>query len=252
MIKELEKQKNALETFLRHQMDNDGKTKEEIENHKKQIKEKEIALIKANDQIKNYQKELEEKKKQENAVDEWNNKIKSAFNELTNCLSPIKDEHFRLNLMFWIYSALIAVFLLFIVALEINTFFKLNNTVGFPDWKNYLTSIIPIPVFGGLLWAFIIQANRTQRQLVILAKHIHEIRYVEGLLLTINTLSPDINDSTKRVNVAIDRLLENHLNESSNTGIINEENILAEEKKDSVPIDIVLKLLKEAKGIITK
>ncbi len=94
--------------------------------------------------------------------------------------------------------------------------------------------------------------TRTQRQLVILAKHIHEIRYVEGLLLTINTLSPDINDSTKRVNVAIDRLLENRLNESSNTGIIDEENMLVEEKKDSVPIDIVLKLLKEAKGIITK
>ena len=69
---------------------------------------------------------------------------------------------------------------------------------------------------------------------MILAKHIHEIRYIEGLLLTINTLSPNINDSTKRVNVAIDRLLENHLNKSSYTGIINEENILAEEKKDSI------------------
>ena len=251
-IKELEKQKNTLESFLKHQMDIDGKTKEEIEYHKKQIKEKEIALIKANDQIKNYQKELEVKKKQENAVVEWNNKIKAAFAELTSCLSPIKNEHFRLNLMFWIYSGLMALFLLFIVALEINTFYKLNHITGFPDWENYLASIIPIPVFGGLLWAFIIQANRTQRQLVILAKHIHEIRYIEGLLLTINTLSPDINDSTKRVNVAIDRLLENHLNESSNTGIINEENILAEENKDSVPIDIVLKLLKEAKGMITK
>jgi hypothetical protein len=251
-IKELEDQKNILETFLKHQKDIDGKTKEEIEYHKKQVKEKEIALLKANDQIKNYQKELEEKKKQENAVVEWNTKIKSAFTELTTCLSPIKNEHFRLNLMFWIYSGLITIFLFFIVALEINTFCKLNNTLLFPDWKNYLASIIPIPVFGGLIWAFIIQANRTQRQLVILAKHIHEIRYIEGLLLTINTLSPDINDSTKRVNVAIDRLLENHLNESSNTGIMNEENILAEEKKDTVPIDIVLKLLKEAKGIIAK
>ncbi|WP_430974628.1 hypothetical protein [Sunxiuqinia rutila] len=251
-IKELEKQKNALETFLKHQMDSDGKSKEEIEYHKKQIKEKEIALIKANDQIKNYQKELEEKKKQENAVVEWNNKIKSAFAELTNCLSPIKNEHFRLNLMFWIYSGLMAIFLLFIVSLEVNTFCKLNASTGFPKWEDYLASIIPIPVFGGLLWAFIIQANRTQRQLVILAKHIHEIRYIEGLLLTINTLSPDINDSTKRVNVAIDRLLENHLSESSTTGIINEENIITEEKKDSVPIDIVLKLLKEVKGVVTK
>lgn len=251
-IKELEKQKNNLEVFLQHRMDIAGKTQEQIEHHKKQFKEKEIALIKANDQIRVYQKELEEKKKQENAVVEWNNKIKSTFTELTNCLSPIKNEHFRLNIMFWTYSLLMAVFLVFIVLLEIKIFCKLNETIIFPDWRNYIASTIPIPIFGGLLWAFIIQANRTQRQLVILAKHIHEIRYIEGLLLTINTLSPNINDSTKRVNVAIDRLLENHLNKSSYTGIINEENILAEEKKDSVPIDIAVKILKEVREILNK
>lgn len=251
-IKELEKQKNNLEVFLQHRMDIEGKTKEQIEHHKKQFKEKEIALIKANDQIRVYQKELEEKKKQENAVVEWNNKIKSTFTELTDCLSPIKNEHCRLNIMFWTYSLLMAVFLVFIVLLEIKIICKLNETIIFPDWRNYIASTIPIPIFGGLLWAFIIQANRTQRQLVILAKHIHEIRYIEGLLLTINTLSPNINDSTKRVNVAIDRLLENHLNKSSYTGIINEENILAEEKKDSVPIDIAVKILKEVREILNK
>ncbi|PKP21567.1 MAG: hypothetical protein CVU05_06490 [Bacteroidetes bacterium HGW-Bacteroidetes-21] len=251
-IKELEEQKEKLELFLKHQRDIDGASKEEIENHKNQVKEKEIALKNANNQIKNLQKELEVKKKQENAVDEWNNKIKSAFAELTKCLAPIKNEHFRLNLLFWIYSGLMIIILLIIVSLEINTFCKLNNTVGPLDWDRYLASIIPIPIFGGLFWAFIIQANRTQRQLVILAKHIHEIRYIEGLLLTINTLSPDINDSTKRVNIAIDRLLENHLKECLNNGDYREENILAEENKDSVPIDIVLKLIKEAKGIISK
>ena len=101
-----------------------------------------------------------------------------------------------------------------------------------------------------MLWAFIIQLSRSQRQLVILAKHIHEIKYIEGLLLSISSLSSNINDSTKRVNLAIDRLLDNHLNQSSITGTINEESILNEEKKDVVPIDLVIKLLKEAKGYI--
>lgn len=101
-----------------------------------------------------------------------------------------------------------------------------------------------------MLWAFIIQLSRSQRQLVILAKHIHEIKYIEGLLLSISSLSSNINDSTKRVNLAIDRLLDNHLNQSSITGTINEESILNEEKKDVVPIDLVIKLLKEAKGYV--
>ncbi len=251
-IKELEKQKNELKNYLIQQKNIVGQSKEELALHKKEIQEKEITLIKANEQIKSYQKELEEKKKQENAIVEWNSKIKSTFRDLTECLIPIKNEHSRMNIMFWIYSCLITIFLIAIVLLEINIFCKLNETSEFPEWKNYFTSLIPFPILGGLLWAFIIQLNRTQRHLVVLAKHIHEIRYVEGLLLSINSLSPDINDSTKRVNIAVDRLLENHLNASSSTGKINEDFILKEEKKDSVPYDLVVKLLKDAKEIIGK
>lgn len=251
-IKELEKQKADLQNYLAHQKNIEGKSQDEIAQHKKIIKEKEIAILNANEQIKNYQTELEEKKKKENVIVEWNNKIKSTFEELTECLSPIKDEHKRLNLMFWIYSILITLIISTIILLEIYIFYKLNENKEFPEWKNYLASIIPIPVFGGLLWGFITQLNRTQRQLLVIAKHIHEIRYIEGLLLSINSLSLDINDSTKRVNMAIDRLLENHLNSNSNGNSISEESILNEEKKDSLPIDAVIKLLKETKNIIAK
>ena len=133
---------------------------------------------------------------------------------------------------------------------KIYIFCKLHKSDTFPEWKNYFAAIIPLPVFGGLLWAFIIQLNRTQRQLLILAKHIHEIKYIEGLLISINSLSLNINESTKRVNQAIDRLLENHLNSNSTSDSITEKSIIQEEKKDTVPIDIVLKLLKEAKGLV--
>lgn len=251
-IRELENQKKELQSYLIHQKNIEGKTQEEIAENKRVIKEKEIALIKAKEQIKQYQSELEEKKKKENAIVEWNTKIKSTFDELTVCLSPIKDEHTRLNRMFWLYSILTILVIITIVALEFYIFYKIHKSVDFPEWKNYIAAITPIPIFGGLLWAFIIQLNRTQRQLLILAKHIHEIKYIEGLLLSVNSLSLDINDSTKRVNKAIDRLLENHLNTNSSSESINEENIINEEKKDTVPIDVVVKLLKEAKGIIGK
>lgn len=57
-----------------------------------------------------------------------------------------------------------------------------------------------------------------------------------------NTLSPSIENAVKRINEAIDRLLTNHL--SIKDATINEESILKEEKKDLVPLDTVLKLLK--------
>lgn len=251
-IRELENQKNKLQEYLIHQKSIEGKSQEEIAENKRVIEEKEISLLKANEQIKQYQSELEEKKKSENAIVEWNSKIKSTFEELTICLSPVKDEHTRLNRMFWVFSILITLVFISIILLEIYIFCKLNNSTSFPAWQNYIAAITPIPIFGGLLWAFIIQLNRTQRQLLILAKHIHEIKYIEGLLLSINSLSLNINDSTERVNNAINRLLENHLNRNSKSEEITENSVINEENKDSVPIDIVLKLLKETKGIMGK
>ncbi|QBK74897.1 hypothetical protein QK342_00215 [Myroides odoratimimus] len=251
-ILELENQKKELQKYLLDQKSIEGKSQEEIAENKKIIQEKEMSLLKAKEQIKLYQHELEEKKKSENAIIEWNSKIKSTFEELTICLSPIKNEHTRLNRMFWIYSSLITVIFIIIVSLEIYIFTKLHNSDVFPEWKNYIVALTPIPIFGGLLWGFIVQLNRTQRQLLILGKHIHEIKYIEGLLLSINSLSLNINDSTERVNNAINRLLENHLNRNLSSDVLTETNLIKEENKDSVPIDIVLKLLKETKGIISK
>jgi len=249
-IRELENQKNKLQEYLIHQKNIEGKSQEEIAESKRIIEEKEISLLKAKEQIKQYQFELEEKKKSENAIIEWNTKIKLTFEELSICLSPVKDEHSRLNRMFWIYSFITTVIFSTIVFLEIYVFIRLHNSIDFPDWKNCLAAIIPIPILGGLLWAFIIQLNRTQRQLLLLAKHIHEIKYIEGLLISINSLSLNISESTERVNNAINRLLENHLNRNITSVDITENNVIKEENKDTIPIETVLKLLKDARGIV--
>ncbi|MFK8056329.1 MAG: hypothetical protein AB8F78_09450 [Saprospiraceae bacterium] len=152
--------------------------------------------------------------------------------------------------MFYLYGFLILIALGTIIALEFYMFGKLNNALEFPRWRDYLTAMVPIPILGGLFWTFIVQLNRTQRQLLVTSKHIHQIKYIEGLLLATNSLSTDINDSIKRVNNAIDQLLENHLNTNLSGDSLNEQAIIKEENKDTVPIDTVIKLLKEAKGII--
>jgi len=255
-IEELQKQRNnliqTLREFQQEQKSINGKGKEEIDRHKKEVQEKEFELQLANEQILNYKKELEEKKKQENAIVEWNNKIKATFKELSICLSPIKKEHKRLTMLFWIYSILTGVVIIFIVVLEIIICCKFKENSFFPKWQDYLVLILPIPITGALLWVFISQLNRAQRQLVVLAKHIHEIEYIEGLLLSLNSLSININDSMRRVNLAIDRLLDNHLSMGDNQSKYDEDYIVKEERRDMIPSDLVLKLLKEMKGIIVK
>ena len=255
-IEEIQKQKEELEkalnTILKENKNLQGKSQKEKEFQDKKIQEKELQLQLAKQQIHNYQKELEEKKKQENAVEEWSNKIRATFTELKKYLQPIKSEHSRLMFLFYAYLILTGLTVLFVVIIEsiICSKFCVNNS--FPDWKNYLMLIHPIPISGALLWVFISQLNRAQRQLVILAKHIHEIEYIEGLLLSLNSLSINIDESMKRVNSAIDKLLINHLSIGEKTRKYNEESIINEEKKDTIPIDMVLKILKEFKDSSSK
>lgn len=99
----------------------------------------------------------------------------------------------------------------------------------------------------GGLWGFITLMHKVQRQLVILAKYIHEIEYVEGLLLTTNTLSTNLEESMNKVNSAIDKLLNNHLN--SNSVITEELSLEKEEKKDTMPYEEVIKIIKEVAGL---
>lgn len=238
-INQLESQKKLLEKEL----------KEKQEENKINQEEKEDALRNAEEQIRNYKSELEEKKKQENAISEWRAKIKTTFVDLSGYLSPIKDEHQRLKYLYRTYAALTGIVVIFIVVLEIIICCKFSSTESFPNWKDHLTLLLPIPASGALLWAFISQLNRAQRQLVLLAKHIHEIEYTEGLLLSLNSLSIDMEDSMKRVNSAIDRLLDNHLSMGTELCRCDEDSIVKEEKKDMVPVDLILKLIKEVKGV---
>ena len=250
-IEEIQKQKEELEralnTILKENKNLQGRSQKEKEFQDKKIQEKELQLQLAKQQIHNFQKELEEKKKQENAVEEWSNKIRATFTELKKYLQPIKDEHSRLRYLFYGYLILTGLTVLFIAIIESIICSKFCADSSFPDWKHYLMLIHPIPISGALLWVFISQLNRAQRQLVILAKHIHEIEYIEGVLLSLNSLSINIDESMKRVNSAIDKLLINHLSIGEKTRKYNEESIINEEKKDTTPIDMVLKILKELK-----
>lgn len=89
--------------------------------------------------------------------------------------------------------------------------------------------------------------NRAQKQLVILANQLYEIEYIEGLLLGLNTLSIDVKDSMTKINNAISRLIDNHINNMFIKKI--DENKLADiEKQNALPIDKIPDLIK----LITK
>jgi len=196
--------------------------------------------------LEKLEKEFELKRKQDDAKLEWETKITDAFENLKSYINPIVKEKSRLNALYWIYLLSSGGLVLLVIVLECIAIHKITSQSGYPDFKQYMTLFLPLPVVGALMWGFIFQMNRAQRQLVALSKSIHSIEYVQGLMLSINQLAPSIEDSIRRVNEALDRLIDNHLSEKEKD---HEAIITKEEDKDKLPLDAIIKILKEAKGL---
>lgn len=252
-IIELKKSKDKLEAQLKELQITKRQLSEESLDQKSELqqKENEVSQIKFKLEetlslLKKAEEELEAKQKQDDAQKNWSKKIELTFENLSCLLEPIKKEYTRLSYLYYVYMGLAGGIIILLIILEIILCTALAREDSSPQFLTYLPYYIPIPIAGALLWAFIVQMNRAQRQLIILAERIHHIKYIEGLLLSLNTLAPNIDDAVKRINRAVDKLIEGHL--ANNESFFSEEQIIKEEKKDSLPIDIVIKLIDTIKG----
>jgi hypothetical protein len=203
----------------------------------------------ANKKLIELRKQLEQKQKQDDAKSNWESNINSTFEFLKDYLKPIKDEQRRLNVLFWVYLVMSTLLVIAVIIIECIAVCHIGSMPNLPDFKTYILIYLPLPVAGALLWGFIYQMNRAQRQLVAIAKSIHKVEYVQGLLLSINKLAPTVEDGIIRINAALDKLINNHLNEKE---VNTEEDIIKEEKKDVVPVESLIKILKEVNKVVGK
>lgn len=225
-------------------------TKEELgkaQERKTELENLKIELVNQKKLAEQYKLELQKAKEKENAIENWENKIKNAFHALKVPISRLETECRRLESLYNIYAFISVLVILLLLAIEIVVYYKIYNSATFLSWEQYWPMVLPVPLAVGLLWGFITQMNRAQKQLVILANQLYEIEYIEGLLLGLNTLSIDVKDSMTKINNAISRLIDNHINNMFIKKI--DENKLADiEKQNALPIDKIPDLIK----LITK
>jgi hypothetical protein len=234
-IKELEHREMTLKDILisnEKNSENAQQTQLKLDNVERELKEK--------------KKQLEIKEKEEDAKNNWETKINSTFLKLKDYLAPIEKEKSRLNNLYYAYLGLSIVTFIIIIIVECIAIDKITSQDGFPDLNEYLIIYLPIPITGLLMWGFVFQMNRAQRQLILIANKIHSTNYIQGLLISINNLSPNIEDGIVRINNALDKIISNHLNDNH---IKNESDLIKEEKKDNLHTDEVIKILKGAKEI---
>ena len=205
-------------------------------------KENEIEEIKI--QIQQSIEEKEELKKKLDAQENVKKSISNAFVELKKHITPLKHEKTRLNWMFYSYAFLCICVLCVLVYFE---YTYLSRWEGADKWIDYLPYYIPVPIVGGLLWAFIYQMNRAQRQLMQLANVLYRIDYVEGLLLAINSVNADINAASEKIDHVFDQMIKNYMAAPDS---LSEKNLDTEISKDSINIHTFIDMAKEIKEVI--
>ncbi|GAL64194.1 hypothetical protein [Algibacter lectus] len=240
-IQELQQREFELNEILRSNNNQTEEQKRITEETAEKLKTIELELNKK-------KKELEIKQKQEDVKSDWEQKINNTFIQLKDYLEPIKKEHDRLNILYYVFAVLSIVTIIIISIIEINAICKLSSNDKFPNFEEYLMLFLPLPIAGALMWGFVFQMNRAQRQLLVIAKNIHNINYIQGLLISINNLSPNINDGILRINKALDNVIFNHLEKST---VVTESDLLKEEEKDNnknnIDLDKLVKLIKTLK-----
>ena len=227
--------------------DKEGKLNEEISDLKQkkekyEEKEKELETIK--EQISQSQAEKDELMKKLDARENMKEKISAAFVELKKHISPLKKEEKRLNRMFNTYAFLCMGVLGILAYFEISYLLKWE---GAHNWIDYLPYYIPVPIVGGLLWAFIYQMNRAQRQLMQVANVLYHIDYVEGLLLAINLVSVDVNSASEKIRNVLDNMIKNYISIPDG---LSEQALNKEISKDNINIHTFMNLVKELKDVI--
>ena len=163
-IQELKKREENLIEEIKH-----------LKQNKKEQEEKEEELEIVKDRIRQSEEEKKELLKKLDASEYLKERISTAFVELKKHISPLHEEKTRLNRMFYAYAILCGLVFLVLVVFEI---IYLSQWEGAKKWIDYLPYYVPLPIVGGLLWAFIFQMNRAQRQLMQLANVLYHIDYV--------------------------------------------------------------------------
>lgn len=238
------------ETFYRDEIERLNKQlqkyQKEIDSFKQENDDKKNLEEKFNlayEQIIRYEQEIKQNRKREDAINNWKIKITKAFQDLRGPIDRLQKEHDRLKNLYIIYGWASFILVLLLGYIEITVCCKINSTILYPSWEQYWSMILPIPVAIGLLWGFITQMNRAQRQMVVLARHIYEIEYIEGLLQALNTLSVDIGESMSKINEAISHLIDNHLRNMD--GMHIDETVLQKlERQDALPYEKIPELIK--------
>lgn len=203
--------------------------------------QEEIAQLQVDLKDVNTKKEVREQR--EDKVKQVESMIEPFTTNLEASKSELQNERERLvTLYHWYGGALIAAVVI-LIGWETYLMITKWDNLSPKNWLSYLPFYLPLPLIGGLVWLFIAQMNRAQKQLVSLANRIQQLMYIDGLLQTSNRLSADRAKNEDHVSSIIDTIIRSYLSGNVDTGEEKDSNPLM-----SLPYDKWIELVKSFTG----
>ena len=248
-IAALQKQKDDLEQLIHQQRRQAKQSSQQQAETEKQREETARELDAVRKQLEQMQKENAARKRREDAQTQLKTDIQATFGELNAYSAPFEAEKLRLNFLFAAYALLSVATLAVLVIYECHFMHRIKLESLSALWTNYIPFYLPVPLCAGLLWAFIFQMNRAQRQLVVLTDKLHHVKYIEGLLLAIARLSTDMAEGAAKIRQTIDRIIDNYLHQPHD---LTEARLQKEAEKDSLDLGELTKLMREIKEVVKK
>lgn len=188
---------------------------------------------------------ISKKELQQDEVKELNKKISPLTSAFDNSIKLVEEEKDRLDDTFIVYIILVCVVVIALICWETvlvsNVYPKLPST----NWILYITFYLPIPISAGLLWTFIYQMNKAQRQLIKCAQYIHKLKYKDSLLKA----SMEIYSDGLRNEEHVAKLIDDIMNEQS----YPDKDAITEDKTENqylsaLPFDKIVELVKAFTG----
>ena len=198
--------------------------------------------------LKSYLETLNQKILKKESLDDETKELSKKISPLTinsqDLLKELTCEKMRLNVTFYVYVGLIILVIGFLTGWETYLISSLYQEFPPKDWMKCLILYLPIPITAGLLWAFIYQMNRAQRQLVRIAERIHIIRYKNALISTSMNLYSDGLKNEDHVAKLIDGIMKSG-DYSFEKSIVSDKE---EQNLTSLPLDKIIELTKAITG----
>ena len=202
-------------------------------------------------EVENLYKEKNQQELEEASEQDWNDRIRDSFQVLRSCTNDLETERSKADTEYtlFLYALILPSIILLIWLCKLYGYL-VHHEGSIDSWTGFLPYYLPVPIFVAMFWLFIVQKNRAGKISIALSERLYQIKYLEGLLMTINRLSPNTQEAIETISLSLDKMVNGYLHKVSREPL--DEIKLEEIEKKEWNEDVYLKIIDKLSNLVKK